>query len=524
MSEIGRVMGIESEYGLTYAYSDGAWGADPEKAIGLVIARHLPTDLPHIRSIGGKDLGNGMRIIAEMGSHPEIDGAETTSVQDIVDGDIAADRMTWLAFKRGYQAGEIRNFRLLRRTIDKDGTSWGRHENYEVLRSVVAHENGTLSPAKLKEVIPFLAVRQQMGGAGCLHEGKFWMGQKIITAVDNVNSQTTRTKPLVNTRDEPHGTQYRAHVVCVDFNSPHVTALNMGATSLVWRMKEHGVAPDLSINEYGLNWAFFGKRVATDMSMRLATAVINGKTMTGINVQEAYLEQAFTMSDDMLSPDELRAREDWARMVDRLRAVGKTSLKGTPREVGERLEAAIIDNLTHQTDWTDRMAAIREVREQSGLPGPWIVEEHEYGMRFIDRTPRSAQVDIAYDLVGSGKGRGPYYQQRLQTPTAEAWVDDERVDRRMYYPPEIGRAALRGRYIRAFSGDPNAHVDWGAVTYSFPAQYNGGLESKRVSLGDATNPDVAALEEFMAKADESRDESARRYARIYANKEARRSA
>lgn len=523
MSEaVDRVVGIESEYGLLYAFSEEEqqaqllrtgqaqqWGADPGSAISLVLEHYLPDGLPATRSSWGRDMGNGMCILREVGEHPEVSGAETQSLQDIVDGDLAADKLTWQAFRDAYRAGDITNFRLLRRVIDPEGTSWGRHENYEVRRTTVVAESGRISLKKIRPIVPFLAVRQQMGGAGCLHDGAFWMGQKVITAVDDINSETTFSKPLMNTRDEPHGNEYRAHVVSVDFTSPHVTARDLAATSLAWRMIEHNAAPELRITGLGLNWASFARRIGRDMSFS-TTAEVNGKSMTGIDVHEAYLEKAYAMSDDMLSPNELWGRAAWANMVERFKLIRNAGKAGVLHEKGERLEHAIQTYMAEVTDWADRMAHIRKVREADGSRGPWITPHRENGtVQFTDTTRRSLQVDIAYDIVGTGKGQGPNYKARLETPQAAKWVNQESIDRRIYHAPSVGRAALREKFLYALAGDPNAKVGWSGVSYAFPG-FADSLTAKYLPLRDPTISESELLDAFIRRAQLVRPESMRR--------------
>ena len=169
MEASNRVMGIESEYGLTYAFSEEqiedrarrnlppqVWGADPGSAISIAFNDYLPAELPR----AGQSLsflGNGMRLYQDVGSHPEAAGAESTEVEDIIDGDAAADKLVWRALRDAYVDGAIRNFMLFRRTIDGQGTSWGRHENYRMDRSLILDPNSehAVSQQKMKALVGF---------------------------------------------------------------------------------------------------------------------------------------------------------------------------------------------------------------------------------------------------------------------------------------------------------------------------------------------------------------------------------
>lgn len=506
MSAENRVMGIESEYGLTYAFSaeqleerarhnlpPQVWGADPGSAISTTYARYLPDNLP-VAAKTPTFLGNGMRLYEDVGSHPEAAGAESTEVQDIIDGDLAADKLLWRALRSAYKDGAIRNFMLLRRTIDVHGTSWGRHENYRMNRELILAQNAdyAVSMKKMAPLVAFLAVRPMTGGAGCVHNGEYWMGQKIVTAVEDVSSDTTRSKPLVNTRDEPLGIGYRQHVVCVDFPSPHVTALNLETTSLVARMIEHGMAPRLQ-TPYP-NWAFFGRSVATDMSLSYA-ATISGKTMTGLNVHEEFLAAAHAMPDELLSPAEQRGRAKWEAIYQRLKAarddIGHGG--GSLQERAERIQHAFDTHLAGHLDWVDRMSHIEGVEHVQAK----LHKQHEDGVAFSYQSAAASQADITYDLVGKGTGLSRTYVDRLAAPQAAPYVNQQRIEHRILHAPATGRAALREKFIYEFDGDPNVFADWGAVGYDFVE--NGQLRGNYHYLKDPEALEDSAFNTFMAR-------------------------
>lgn len=519
MSAENRVMGIESEYGLTYALSTEdleerarnnlppqVWGADPGSAISLTYARYLPDNLP-VAAKTPTFLGNGMRLYQDVGSHPEAAGAESTEVQDIIDGDLAADKLLWRALRNAYRDGAIRNFMLLRRTVDAWGTTWGRHENYRMNRELILAPNAdhAVSMKKMAPLVAFLAIRPMIGGAGCVHNGEYWMGQKIITAVEDTSSDTTRSKPLVNTRDEPLGVGYRQHVVCVDFPSPHVTARNLEATSLVARMIEHGMAPQLQV-PYP-NWAFFSRFMATDMSLSYA-ATINGKTMTSLNVHEEFLTAADAMPDELLSPAEQRGRAKWHAIYERLKtARDEIGHGGSLQERAERIHHAFNAHLAGHLDWVDRMQHIEGVEHAQAKPH----KQHEDGVAFRYQSAAASQADITYDLVGKGTGMNRIYVDRLAAPQAVPYVDQQRIEHRILHAPATGRAALREKFIYAFDGDPNVMADWGVVGYDF-VEY-GQLRGNYHYLKDPEASKDGAFDTFMARVRHAQPESIALYER-----------
>ncbi|HJP96333.1 MAG TPA: proteasome accessory factor PafA2 family protein [Candidatus Saccharimonadales bacterium] len=530
MSAENRVMGIESEYGLAYALQlteeqrqwrsardlpPDAWGADPDSAITKAYANYLPEDLPRAAR-SPAFLGNGMRLYQDVGSHPEAAGAESTVLQDIIDGDIAADKLLWRTLSKAYKAGAIRNFMLLRRTLDAQGTTWGRHENYRMNRELMRlpeSESSRISTVKLGELAPFLAVRPLTGGAGCLHNGEFWMGQKITSAVEDVGSSTTHSKPLVNTRDEPQGTGYRHHVVCVDFTSPHVTAANMAATSLALRMIEHRRGPQLQA-PYP-NWAFFGRFAATDLSFSYA-ANVAGKTMTGLDVHELYLEHADRMPQELLSPNEMFGLTAWHAMFDRLKKVQQIAKEASPDDRAMAIRQAIGEHLVGQVDWASRFDYLSQ-------RSSWEVRQHknsETGITFANTTASAAQADINYDLVGKGTGLGRKYVDRLQAPNAAPYVDDTRVERRILHAPATGRAALREKFLYEFAGDPNTTADWAHIGFAVPEL--GQLRMQYHKMPDPESSDASELDEFIAMAKRIQPKSLALYEALQREREDRR--
>ena len=95
-------------------------------------------------------------------------------------------------------------------------------------------------------LIPFLVSRQIYAGAGkVLHTARgaqFSISQRAEHIWEAVSSATTRSRPIINTRDEPHADSdryRRLHVIVGDSNmSEYATFLKVGAASLLLRMLE----------------------------------------------------------------------------------------------------------------------------------------------------------------------------------------------------------------------------------------------------------------------------------------------
>ena len=106
-------------------------------------------------------------------------------------------------------------------------------------------------------LIPFFVTRQVgYAGAGKVLHGprgaQYCLSQRAEHIWEGVSSATTRSRPIINTRDEPHADaeRYRRlHVIVGDSNmSEFTTYLKVGITDIVLRMvEENTVMRDLTL-------------------------------------------------------------------------------------------------------------------------------------------------------------------------------------------------------------------------------------------------------------------------------------
>ena len=97
-------------------------------------------------------------------------------------------------------------------------------------------------------LIPFLVTRQLICGAGKVLQtprgAVYCLSQRAEHIWEGVSSATTRSRPIINTRDEPHADaeRYRRlHVIVGDSNMNEVTTLlKVGTADIVLRMIEAG--------------------------------------------------------------------------------------------------------------------------------------------------------------------------------------------------------------------------------------------------------------------------------------------
>src|ERR671918_338464 len=179
---------------------------------------------------------------------------------------------------------------LFKNNTDSAGNSYGCHENYLVARQ------GEF--ARMAEVlIPFFVTRQVFAGAGKVLHGprgaQFCISQRAEHIWEGVSSATTRSRPIINTRDEPHADaeRYRRlHVIVGDSNmSEFTTYLKVGVTDLVLRMvEENSVMRDLTME----NPIRAIREISHDITCRKKIRLANGRELSALDIQSEYHDRA----------------------------------------------------------------------------------------------------------------------------------------------------------------------------------------------------------------------------------------
>ena len=194
-----RIYGIENEYGITCTL-DGQRRLSPDE-----VARYLFRRVVHWGRSSNVFLANGARLYLDVGSHPEYATPECDSVSDVVAHDKAGERILEQllhgAEDRLREEGIRGDIYLFKNNTDSAGNSYGCHENYLTVRRD--------DQSDYKEVlIPFLVSRQIYAGAGKVLQGargaRYCISQRAEHIWEGVSSATTRSRPIINSRDEPH--------------------------------------------------------------------------------------------------------------------------------------------------------------------------------------------------------------------------------------------------------------------------------------------------------------------------------
>ena len=224
-----RIFGLENEYGVTCTLR-GQRRLSPDE-----VARYLFRRVVSWGRSSNVFLENGARLYLDVGSHPEYATPECDSIRDLVIHDKAGERilegLVQSAEQRLREEGIRGEVFLFKNNTDSAGNSYGCHENYLVERE------GDFS--KFTDVlIPFLVTRQIYAGAGKVLQtargAMYCIAQRAEHIWEGVSSATTRSRPIINTRDEPHADAERfrrLHVIVGDSNmSEYATFLKVGAT------------------------------------------------------------------------------------------------------------------------------------------------------------------------------------------------------------------------------------------------------------------------------------------------------
>src|SRR5918997_492163 len=416
-----RIFGLETEYGVTCTYR-GQRRLSPDE-----VARYLFRRVVSWGRSSNVFLRNGARLYLDVGSHPEYATAECDSLDQLVAHDKAGERiledLLVDAERRLIDEGIGGDIYLFKNNTDSAGNSYGCHENYLVARA------GEFS--RIADVLlPFLVTRQLVCGAGKVLQtprgAVYCLSQRAEHIWEGVSSATTRSRPIINTRDEPHADaeRYRRlHVIVGDSNmSETTTMLKVGATDLVLRMIEAGIVMrDLTLE----NPIRAIREVSHDMTGRRKVRLANGREASSLDIQREYHQKAADFIDRRGGdPTAKRVVELWGRTLE---AISTGDLSMIDREI----------------DWATKYQLIERYRARRDLPMS---------------SPRVAQMDLAYHDIS--RTRGLYYLLERNNQVDRV-AHEPRVFEAKNVPPQTTRARLRGEFIRrAQEKRRDFTVDW----------------------------------------------------------------
>ena len=429
-----RIIGVETEYGITCApTTDGPPPMDADHA-----ARELFDPVVQRSRSSNVFTRGGARLYLDVGSHPEFATAECDRLEDVLAQDRAGELvMADLAERANARlaaSGVPGRIHLLKNNRDAEGNGFGCHENYLVRRRGDFWNDA-------RTLVPHLVTRQILVGAGHIAgDGDtrpagnglrdlrdYVFSQRADQMWDAVSSATTRARPLINTRDEPHADAEhyrRMHVIVGDSNiAQGSTLLKVAAMDLLLDYLEHG--GDLS--DLALADPMRAIRdTCHDMSGGALLERVDGRTITSLEMQAEHLGRLrnHVAQDIEITALHKAALDLWERGLEALRLQ-------QPDRVATELDWAVKHQLLtrycqrHDTDLTD---------------------------------PRVTRLSLAYHDVSPGQG----LRQRLEgAGLLRRFVDDETCRRAVDTPPATTRARLRGAVVaKAEDLRCDVSVDW----------------------------------------------------------------
>ena len=416
-----RIYGLETEYGVTCTFR-GQRRLTPDE-----VARYLFRDVVAWGRSSNAFLPNGGRLYLDVGSHPEYATPECDSLVEAVTHDRAGERIVEqlaISAEARLEAESVRGtVFVFKNNTDSAGNSYGCHENYLTRRS----DDPSLYSSHL---IPFLITRQIYAGAGkVLNTARgpiYAISQRADHIWEGLSSATTRSRPIINSRDEPHADAEsfrRLHVIVGDSNmSEYTTFLKVGVVACVLRMLED---PTISFRDFSLENPIRAIRdISHDMTCRQRVQLATGRELSALDIQREFLQAALDYSDRRgFNDEEMMALRMWEHCI--------TAIERDPLE------------LDTEVDWVIKYKLIEAYRERHGL---------------ALGDPQVQLVDLQYHDVS--RERGMFYKLEKRD-RAKRICDDESIEMARREPPQTTRARLRGDFIRrARERGRDVTVDW----------------------------------------------------------------
>jgi proteasome accessory factor A len=450
---IPKVMGVETEYGITvknqpdfnpilsslllinsyetYRSSRVRWDYEAESPLrdarGFEYMEEKDVPTKEESRLINLILSNGARFYVDH-AHPEYSSPECTNPRDLVIWDKAGERIMNISRSRAEAASppEHRIF-IYKNNSDFKGNSYGTHENYLLDRKVPFARI-------VQHLMPFLVTRQIFTGAGKVGAENstdpcdFQISQRADFLETEVGLETMHSRPIINTRDEPHADpeKYRRlHVIVGDANMSEVTNyLKTGTMAIVLSMIEDDFIDwDLSLENPVL--AF--RRISRDLTCREPVRLKDGRTFTAVELQREFLETAHRYYAD-------REPEPWVRDV--LVRWGS---------VLDRLAEDPM-SLSRELDWVIKRQLIENYMEKHGLS--WA-------------DSRVTLIDLQYHDIRPDKG---LYAKLEEAEAVDRVVTDDEISKAIYDPPKDTRAYFRGRCLQKYS-EEIVSASWDSVIF-----------------------------------------------------------
>ncbi|MDH3500708.1 MAG: depupylase/deamidase Dop [Acidimicrobiia bacterium] len=445
-----KVLGTETEFGVTIrhqvdfnpalasalvvnSYEGGRvrvqWSFEEESpgrdARGFGFETHGVTDID--TGLVNVVLTNGARLYVDH-AHPEYSTPECADPYEAALFDKAGETVMALAARNAQMMlrdGE--ELRLHKNNSDGKGNSYGAHENYLLPRDLPFSDI-------IQYATTWMVTRQIFTGSGKLgsENGRpavdYQLTQRADFFEEEVGLETTLKRPIINTRDEPHGdvAKYRRlHVIIGDANMSELqTFLKLGTTALFLSAVEDGALPEsfMLADPVEACWS-----VSHDMGMRGAVELDTGGSVRPLDLQFRYLEALTKYVEQEMDG------EVWTRILDEWECV-LDDLERDPLATADRL------------DWAAKYQMLEGFRERDSLE--WD-------------DPKLAMIGLQYHDVDPKKGL--YYRLANRGSVRRLFTDDQ-VAAAVIDPPTSTRAYFRGRCVAQYP-DSLVAANWDSLVF-----------------------------------------------------------
>ena len=330
---------------------------------------------------------------------------------------------------------------LFKNNVDSAGNSYGSHENYLISRKLEF-------PTLVKQLVPFLVTRQILVGAGKTHPHggplpgstdpqattgipSYSFSQRADHIWEAASTSTSRTRPLINTRDEPHAdaSRYRRmHVINGDSNMAEPTVLlKIISTDLVLRMLEDRF-PVTSLELASVPQAL--RTISHNLTGTAAFETTDGQRYTALSVQRHYLDAARQYITQYGTHHHRvdYALDLWQRTLD-------------------AIETGDYSSIDTEIDW-----AIKKK-----LLDAYIARSNAAGTPTDYASARIQQLDLAYHDIDPHRG---VYHALARRGAITTLLPPDAAQRAMQEPPAT-RARLRSQFVEAAKdAGEQSTVDW----------------------------------------------------------------
>jgi hypothetical protein len=470
------LMGTETEYAVSGRNDAAAMG--PEETFRFLneALRQERRWLPDAMGGWAAYFEHGGRIYMDSGGHPEHATPECSTPTEVALYDKAGERLFDLARERVHREHPSMAVRVLKNNvgpIHTDEATWGCHESYTSW--VRADKAG-------EQLVPHIVSRLIYAGAGCLSgrvgcEG-FELSQRARHLRTVIGTDTTSNRPIFCTRlrkpsDHGAGNWTRAHLIAKDSQrAPFGTYLTFATTGLLFVLVNNGrkVGQGLVLADP----IRAAQTISCDPWLRARVPLADGRSLTALEIQEAYLEECQRAVQAGLGPD-------WAAEVIRHWSTTLHELRADPLRLADRLDPycklLVFGHELRRAgySWADlhgSLAALTKLRERytpdvirallvetpTSLPTeartqyaaavleakadqPAVLERLRFAIRL-------QALELNYHELG-----GLYDRLATAGQVRPVVLSSDDVERATRQAPPGGRAAVRAEYIKTSTAD-----------------------------------------------------------------------